>query len=112
MQRRAFIKTTAIMINAAVALLLGIPGLRFLIPQKRKSNVSGYLRIAPLNSLAKDQPVRVQVVADRTDAFVHYSAEPIGSVWLQHIDSNDGEPKVRCFQTICPHRGCGIDYCK
>jgi hypothetical protein len=25
-------------------------------------------------------------------------------------DPPDGEPFVRCFQTICPHLGCGIDY--
>lgn len=111
MQRRAFMKTSALLINAAIACLLAIPGMRFLLaPLQRKSKVKKYIRVASLNALSSDQPVRVQVNADRTDAFMHFPPGPIGSVWLQRVDSDDSEPKVKCFQTICPHLGCGVDY--
>ncbi len=110
MRRRAFIKTS-IVINAAIAFVLAIPGLRFLLaPLQRKSIEKKFLRVASLNALSSDQPLRVQVNTDRTDAFMHFPPGPIGSVWLQRIDSEESNPIVKCYQTICPHLGCGVDY--
>lgn len=111
MQRRAFIKISVV-IHTVIACVLAIPGLRFLVPRQRKSKEKKYLRISPLSALSNEQPVRVQINMDRTDAFMHFPPGPIGSVWLQRIDSGESNPIVKCYQVICPHLGCGIDYSK
>ena len=107
-----------------IALSLAIPGARFLLSplrNRRGGRSDDFLRVAPLSALpvASDAaPVRVTVSRDRWDAYAHFPAEPVGAVWLvpdHGADANagadeDGAPRVRCFQAMCPHLGCGIDY--
>ena len=68
------------------------------------------IRVIPLEVLAKDQPFRAVVEADRQDAYTHYPPGPVGSVWLLRSGDSAAEPAVRCLQVICPHLGCGIDF--
>jgi len=49
------------------------------------------------------------VIADRQDAFTYYPKSPIGSVWLRRRNNAAGVDEVDCWQTICPHLGCGIE---
>ncbi len=111
MDRRGFLNRLAGLLQAAVGLAVVLPGLRFLLaPLRRSTGTAAFLSITPLPALAPHRPVRVSVTTHRRDAFTHYPPGPIGSVWLIR-DSAEGEPAaVRCFQTICPHLGCGIDF--
>lgn len=111
MKRRAFLKITTLAINAAITFILAIPGMRFLFaPLQRKTKKHDFQRIASLTTLPNNQPVRIQILDEHTDAYTHYPVSVIGNVWLQRTPDN--ESQVRCFQTICPHLGCGIDFNK
>ena len=64
------------------------------------------MRLALLDALPEDgTPRKVPVIADRTDAWNRYPAEPIGAVFLRRTGS-----KVSAYQVICPHAGCSINF--
>ena len=111
MDRRGFLNRLAGLLQVAAGLAVLVPGLRFLLaPLRRSGEKTTFLPVTPLSALEPHRPVRATVSTDRRDAFTHYPPGPIGSVWLIR-DSAEGEPPaVRCYQTICPHLGCGIDF--
>ena len=87
------------------------PGLGFLLdPLRRSGRRRGFIPIATLDTAALDRPTRVVISADRWDAYTHYPPGPIGQVWLVREGQGEPEPKVRCYQAVCPHLGCIIDY--
>jgi len=109
MHRRTLLKSMALFLQAAIAALLGIPSLRFLLdPFRRKRGTAEFVRVARLSALSGDKPVRAVIRDAREDSFVHYPPGPVGSVWL--VPSLDGTALPRCLQSVCPHLGCGIDY--
>lgn len=118
MHRRGFLDVVIAGVQAGIACLLAVPGLRFFLsPLRRSPGKAKFERITPLATVPDEgRPVRVVVKADRWDAYVHHPPGPVGSVWLIRSDGdggdgdNDGDAGVRCLQTICPHLGCGIDY--
>jgi len=68
------------------------------------------MRLASLEMMPEDgTPLKVPVIADRTDAWSRFPAEPIGAVFLSRAagPSND---KTMALQVICPHAGCSINY--
>ena len=111
MHRRTFLKTLAAGLNGLIGLAVVIPGIRFLLdPLRRASRQRGFIRVAPVTSLAPGRPARVTVMADRWDAYTHHPPGPIGNVWLLRNESDDRDPKIRCLHVICPHLGCAIDF--
>lgn len=137
MQRRSFITAAVSLIQGAIGVVIAIPALRMLLaplrlPSDRKSGYAvaersygrqetgGFTRVIALSAVPNERPVRVTVSAPRFDAYTHYPPGPIGHVWLvREADAEppdsaaqplgDGRAALRCFQTICPHLGCGID---
>ncbi len=110
LQRRSFVTASIAFVHAAIGLPLAAAGLRMLLaPLKPKRRAPSFLRVAPLAGIAKERPVRVDVLADRWDAYTHHPPGPIGQVWLLRVGVDD-PPRVRCWQSICPHLGCGIAY--
>lgn len=99
-------------LNGALAALLAIPGLRYLAhPLLRSRTASTWQRVAALTALSPGRPTRVNVIRASRDAFTAYPPGPIGSVWLLRTEGADGGgPTVTCWQAMCPHLGCGIDY--
>jgi Rieske Fe-S protein len=64
------------------------------------------MRLASLATIPADgTPLKVPVIADRTDAWSRFPAEAIGAVFLRR--SGDS---VTALQVICPHAGCSINY--
>jgi nitrite reductase/ring-hydroxylating ferredoxin subunit len=63
-----------------------------------------------MDAIPDDRPVCVTVAADRWDAYIHYPSGPIGRVWMLRTDAAGGDGVFRCFQAICPHLGCLIEY--
>lgn len=111
MLRRTFLKYATLGLHALVASLVGIPGVAYLLhPLRRKGAKSNFRPVVPLSALSNSQPTRVTILDTRDDAFTRHTASPIGAVWLVAGKDWAAEGSVQCFQTICPHLGCGVDF--
>jgi len=109
MQRRTFLKSATALLQTLTAMAVGVPVVRFLLdPFRRSQRQADFVRVAPLSALSTGNPVRVVVQSDHQDTYMRYPLGPVGSVWFVPGPDANGPP--RCFQTICPHLGCGIDY--
>jgi menaquinol-cytochrome c reductase iron-sulfur subunit len=102
-ERRGFLGKMLALGGGAVA--LAVPGLTalaaFLNPWRQKAEAGKSICVGRLDALPVDKPQRVPVVADRSDAWNRYPAEPIGVVFL--CRRADGQ--VLALQSICPHNG-------
>jgi menaquinol-cytochrome c reductase iron-sulfur subunit len=108
-ERRDFFKqTAALIISAVTAIFPALAGLTVVFdPLRRKSQSSGFIRVASLFALPNDGvPRKFQVIADRSDAWNKFPQVPIGAVYLRRT----GEDKVEAFNVACPHAGCFVDY--
>ena len=54
-----------------------------------------------------DEPVKVDLYADRVDAWNRVVNVKVGSAWV--LEQNG---QLVALSTVCPHLGCGIDYVK
>lgn len=109
-ERRNFLSEgLAVAIGAFVGLVPFLAGLMvYLDPLRRRAAGGDFVRIASLDSLPDDGlPRQYPVVADRNDAWNHYDAQPLGSVFLRR--SGD---KVEALNAVCPHLGCMVDFLK
>jgi menaquinol-cytochrome c reductase iron-sulfur subunit len=106
--RRGFCGQAAAIVCGAAALatpvVAGIAA--FLNPLRQKSQGGQLLRLASLDTLPEDgTPQRVPIIAERTDAWNRFPAEPIGAVFLRRVKGG-----VSALQVICPHAGCSIGF--
>jgi menaquinol-cytochrome c reductase iron-sulfur subunit len=104
--RRGFFEQAAAVALGGVALLTpALTGLvAFLNPLRQKSQGGQFMRLASLDALPEDgTPKKIPVIADRTDAWNRFPAEPIGAIFLRRVGS-----EVKGLQVICPHAGCSI----
>jgi menaquinol-cytochrome c reductase iron-sulfur subunit len=107
-ERRGFLtRLGAVFVGGLVGLVPLASGLFvFLDPLRRKTAQGRAIRVATTAALPEDgTPAQFPVIADRTDAWNRYPAEPIGAVYLRKA----GE-KIECFSAICPHAGCFVGY--
>jgi nitrite reductase/ring-hydroxylating ferredoxin subunit len=77
----------------------------FLNPWRQKGLQEMWIRVASLATLPQGKPERVPIIADRSDAWNSYPAEPIGAVFL----CRKGDIVV-ALQSICPHNGGGVGF--
>lgn len=111
MERRTFLKRSFIAVSTAIGAILALPGLRYLLdPLTRGRRTEDYFRVLPLSALVPGQPVRVPVIAERTDAYTHHPPGAIGHVFLIRDPDGPNGPVVRCMQVTCPHLGCQLDF--
>jgi len=107
--RRGFLGQTAAVACGVVALATPVVAgvVTFLNPLRQKSQGGQFMRLASLEAIPEDgTPLKVPDIAERTDAWSRFPAEPIGAVFLSRI----GGGKVAALQVICPHAGCSINY--
>jgi len=107
--RRSFaIKAIALLSGAVAYLVPMLAGLiSFLNPLGRKSEAGGYERLASLDDLTVGgPPLKVSIIADRTDAWNCFPNEPIGAVFLRRVK----EDQVEAINMVCPHAGCSVQY--
>jgi nitrite reductase/ring-hydroxylating ferredoxin subunit len=106
--RRGFLAKLLALCFGAVA--LAVPAVAalaaFLNPWRQKGSQGTWVRAASLAALPEGKPERCPIIADRTDAWNSYPAEPIGAIFL--CRGKDG--KVLALQSICPHNGGGISF--
>jgi menaquinol-cytochrome c reductase iron-sulfur subunit len=109
MNRRDFYRYATIALGNLVALVLAVPGVAYIIdPLKRKSRQGVFEPLTRLGQLDVGVPRAFPIIDERTDAWVKYPREPIGSVWL--IRQAAGSPKpVIAFTSECPHLGCAVN---
>lgn len=50
-------------------------------------------------------PTKVDIFADRVDAWNRTTNVKIGSAWVVEVDG-----QLHAFSTVCPHLGCAVDY--
>ena len=106
--RRGFVADAMAVLCGAAALLVpaAVGLLAALNPLRQKSQSGQLMRLASLDLLPEDgTPRKVAVIADRTDAWNRYPAEPIGAVFLRRSGGD-----VLALQVICPHAGCSIGF--
>ena len=101
--RRGFCGQAAAVLCGGVGLLIPAAAgvVAFLNPLRQKSQGGQFMRLASLDVLPADgTPRKVPVIADRTDAWNRFPAEPIGAVFLRRV----GE-KVEALQVaLSPRR--------
>lgn len=107
--RRNFLARWLALALGAVAYL--VPATLALVaslnPLRQKGMAGEFLRMTALEALPEDgTPRRFPVIADRTDAWNRFPAEPVGAVYLRRT----GPKQVEAIQVVCPHAGCFVDY--
>jgi Rieske Fe-S protein len=107
--RRGFLsKTIAVCVGMASCAVPSLAGIvAYLNPWREKIQAGESIRVASLASLpVGGPPQRFPIIADRSDAWNRYPAEPVGAVFLRRI----GEKEIEALQVICPHAGCFINF--
>lgn len=106
--RRKFMLAGAGVLGACAAGVTAVPALSFLTHPLRTATTSGSDAFIPAGKLAQFQgsvPVKVDLYADKVDAWNRVVEVKIGSAWVMSHDSG-----LRALSTVCPHLGCAIDY--
>ena len=68
------------------------------------SGADTFVPVGGRTSFSED-PVKVDIFADRVDAWNRVIQVKVGSAWV--LAQGD---ELVAFSTVCPHLGCGIDY--
>jgi len=99
-----------VVLSGAITAVLAVPGVAYILTPLRKRNggSSEFQALARLGDLKVGEPQSFPVIEARTDAWVRYPPEPVGSVWL--IRQPEGtEPPVIAMTSECPHLGCAVN---
>lgn len=92
-----------------IASALAIPAVAYVLTPllRGRSQSGGFTPIARFGDLQPQVPQAFPVIESRTDAWVRYPPEPVGTVWL--IRQPEGiEPPVVALSAECPHLACAI----
>jgi Rieske Fe-S protein len=105
--RRTFLKWATHGLGALFGLLIGIPGLTYLVDARnRPAPKRGMRRVAQLKDLEIAKPKQVVIYDARRDAWALHPNDIVGRVWLVRQENDT----VDAFTTICPHLGCSVDW--
>ncbi len=107
--RRAFLKVGVGAMGAGLAAVVAVPALRYMLwPLADDANVisgGGELTVVGERSEFGAEPVKVDIYADRVDAWNQTKNVKIGSAWVAEI-----EGELVAFSSVCPHLGCAVDW--
>ncbi len=95
-------------LGAGVGAISAVPGVAFLAFPLKHATVSGsdaFLAAGQAASFEEGKPVKVDLYADRDDAWNRLVQMKVGSVWVVR----EGESLV-AYTTVCPHLGCAVDW--
>jgi len=112
MTRREFYRSGSIVLVALVKLFIAVPAIAFLISPLRRKKSDGvrdvFETLTSFSQLSVGVPQSFAIIKDRTDAWVKYPSEPVGSVWLVRQPKGI-TPEVIALSAECPHLGCAIN---
>jgi len=100
--RRGILKGLVVVGSAAYGGALAIPGYCFLSPDEGAKKDATWVRVAPLESVEENKPLRVKIVGEQRDAFTA-SRGTLGSVWIVRKGK-----EISALSAECPHLGCAI----
>ena len=112
MTRRDAYRYASLALGGLIKLALAVPAVAFLgSPLRKRAEGAGNEKFTTLTSLSQltvGEPRSFGVIQERTDAWVKYPAEPVGSVWLVRQPAGS-KPEVIAYTAECPHLGCAIN---
>jgi Rieske Fe-S protein len=106
--RRQVLKLGVHCLGAGVAAVTAAPAVAFLafpLTHDTTTGSSGFIPAARADRFKEGVPTKVDLVADKIDAWNRIEQVKIGSAWVV----NSGG-KLTAFSSVCPHLGCAVDY--
>ena len=96
--------------TAGVGLVIVVPGLTLLAHPLRRKTVTAGTEAVPVPLAPVDvqvgRPVRVEVIADRTDGWTRFRKVKLGAAFVVRDEAD----RIRAFSTVCPHLGCSVEW--
>ncbi len=105
--RRTFLKAGVGVIGAGLAGVVVAPALQAILWPLSADITSGgedFVIVGDRSQFGKE-PVKVDIYADRTDAWNRTRNVKIGSAWVV-----DEDGQLTAFSSACPHLGCAVDW--
>ncbi|HEX4478038.1 MAG TPA: Rieske (2Fe-2S) protein [Polyangiaceae bacterium] len=107
--RRHFLKTVGIGgIGVGLAAVVAAPAAAYVtypLGHATVTGANGFVPVGKSTSFKEGQPLKVDVFADKRDAWNRILQVKVGSVWIIRKGG-----KLRAFSSVCPHLGCAFDY--
>jgi Rieske Fe-S protein len=107
--RRDFLKTVGVgglgLGLAAVAAVPAVAYVGYPLAHATVSGSSGFVKVGKSDAFKPGQPVKVDVFADKRDAWNRVVKVKIGSAWMLREGA-----ELRAYSTVCPHLGCAVDF--
>jgi menaquinol-cytochrome c reductase iron-sulfur subunit len=107
--RRDFLKTVGIGgIGLGLGAVAGAPAVAYVaypIFNVTVSGSGGFVKVGKSEAFKADQPVKVDLFADKRDAWNRILKVKVGSAWI--LRQGD---KLQAYSSVCPHLGCAVDY--
>lgn len=107
--RRDFLKTVGIGgIGLGLASVAGAPAAAFVgypLTHATVTGATGFVKVGKASAFKEGAPVKVDVFADKRDAWNRVVQVKVGSAWILR----QGET-LHAYSSVCPHLGCAVDY--
>lgn len=107
--RRDFLKTAGVGgLGLGLAAVVGAPAALYVtypLNHETVSGGSGFLRVGKSELFPEGAPVKVDVFADKRDAWNRIQQVKIGSAWVLRTGG-----VLKALSSVCPHLGCAVDY--
>lgn len=107
--RRKLLRLGIGALGLGMAAVPGVPAIGFLLHPLGGGGGGGekgqYLPAGKRAAFTAAAPVRVELFADKVDAWNKTPDVKLGSCWVVERDG-----KLTAFSTVCPHLGCAVDF--
>lgn len=107
--RRDFLKTVGIGgIGLGLASVAGAPAAAFVgypLTHATVTGATGFIKVGKASAFKEGAPVKVDVFADKRDAWNRVVQVKVGSAWI--LRQGDA---LHAYSSVCPHLGCAVDY--
>ena len=103
--RRGLLKLGVGVLGCGLAAIPAVPAIGYIVHPLGRERVAGaFLPVGDRKQFGST-PVRVDLHADRTDAWSRERDVKLGSCWVV-----EREGKLQAFSSACPHLGCAVDF--
>ena len=103
--RRKLLKLGVGALGCGLAATPVVPALGYIVhPLGRERAAGAFLAVGKRQEFGAT-PVRIDLHADRTDAWSRERDVKLGSCWVV-----EREGKLQAFSSACPHLGCAVDF--
>ncbi|MEM9192489.1 MAG: Rieske (2Fe-2S) protein [Myxococcota bacterium] len=105
--RRTALKVIIGAASAAVAAVLAVPGVSYVLDPilRRRESTGGFIPVGQESALDDERPISLPVIGEQVDAWTRAPEVLLGTVWLRKV-----EDELVCWSATCPHEGCKVGY--